>query len=245
MPLALARWQLQSQLSGSPPIHGPKRNADGTLRTHYSVLGLRPTATQAEIKQRFYQLSKQLHPDVNKAEDSHMQFTELSEAYSVLSSYEMRQKYDRSLRLEQATWRPAASQQGGQHRKGQNSSAHDDSTSSTNPSSKGPAQGSQKYSSEDRARFKFNFEEHYRHHYGQETRGTTGDAQNQHWDPHVWENLYRETAKQNKRDAVEFAKLNKSPLLLVGAITIGCLLAAEAARSWLRYQRDKQDKVAS
>jgi len=65
---------------------------------HYDVLGLKPSATQSQIKSAYYQLSKKYHPDVaigvNNAKDK---FTKLSTAYEVLGSPEKRAVYDRSL----------------------------------------------------------------------------------------------------------------------------------------------------
>ncbi|EDV20495.1 uncharacterized protein TRIADDRAFT_9023, partial [Trichoplax adhaerens] len=63
---------------------------------YYYVLGISPSATQAEIKASYYRLCKKYHPDViGSSLVDHNKFTEITEAYSVLASVELRRKYDR------------------------------------------------------------------------------------------------------------------------------------------------------
>ncbi|TGZ80415.1 DnaJ-domain-containing protein [Ascodesmis nigricans] len=66
--------------------------------SHYETLNIHPTATIAEIKARFYELSKKHHPDANPTDpEAGKRFIKISTAYSVLSRPESRQKYDREL----------------------------------------------------------------------------------------------------------------------------------------------------
>lgn len=64
----------------------------------YGILGLSPTATKSDIKEQFYKLSKLYHPDLTK--DSEMisvnkrKFTQILEAYHILSDSKLRQEYD-------------------------------------------------------------------------------------------------------------------------------------------------------
>src|SRR4030095_9475624 len=63
---------------------------------YYEVLGVNRTATEQELKTAYRRLAIKYHPDKNPndkaAEES---FKEAAEAYSVLSSAEQRQRYDR------------------------------------------------------------------------------------------------------------------------------------------------------
>ncbi|KAH7821529.1 putative DnaJ subfamily C member 10 precursor (ER-resident protein ERDJ5) [Monocercomonoides exilis] len=61
----------------------------------YKVLGVPKTASQAEIKQAYRQLSLKMHPDRNK-DDPHAneKFAEIGNAYEVLSNPTSRQQYD-------------------------------------------------------------------------------------------------------------------------------------------------------
>ncbi|OGU56278.1 MAG: hypothetical protein A2X64_08915 [Ignavibacteria bacterium GWF2_33_9] len=65
------------------------------FKDYYKILGVSKTASAAEIKTAFRNLTKKYHPDVNntdpKAEEK---FKDVNEAYQVLSDPEKRQKYD-------------------------------------------------------------------------------------------------------------------------------------------------------
>ncbi|XP_014470408.1 PREDICTED: dnaJ homolog subfamily C member 4-like isoform X2 [Dinoponera quadriceps] len=52
-------------------------------QNYYETLKVSPEASQEDIKQAFFKLSKQLHPDIN-GKNSHTDFVKLNEAYSVL-----------------------------------------------------------------------------------------------------------------------------------------------------------------
>ncbi len=68
-----------------------------TLPNYYKILGIEKNATPIEIKQRFRQLVKELHPDKTKNVDSEYKMVEINKAYEVLSDKEKRELYDRFL----------------------------------------------------------------------------------------------------------------------------------------------------
>jgi len=67
--------------------------------SYYEDLGLESTASSHEIKEAFYRLSKECHPD-KVGEDNIealLQFQAISEAYATLSDPKLRRKYDRGV----------------------------------------------------------------------------------------------------------------------------------------------------
>ncbi|KAK9479006.1 hypothetical protein V1514DRAFT_267158, partial [Lipomyces japonicus] len=72
--------------------------------THYDALALPLSATAAQIKTKFYALSKKFHPDrtllLPPQERTHARrkFEAISQAYAVLGNTESKKKYDLTLR---------------------------------------------------------------------------------------------------------------------------------------------------
>ena len=61
---------------------------------YYSLLGVKRTATDREIKKAFRKLALKYHPDKNKEKGAEEQFRKIAEAYDVLSDDSKRRQYD-------------------------------------------------------------------------------------------------------------------------------------------------------
>ncbi len=78
------------------------------MANYYEVLGLKPGASQEEIKKSFRSLALKHHPDKNKgSEESKQKFMKIVEAYEVLSDEQARQRYERSS-ASRPEWTPSA-----------------------------------------------------------------------------------------------------------------------------------------
>jgi molecular chaperone DnaJ len=62
--------------------------------THYQILEVAETATQAEIKQAYRRLAKQFHPDSQTEAASHEQIARINTAYEVIGDPSRRSHYD-------------------------------------------------------------------------------------------------------------------------------------------------------
>merc|ERR1711894_516224 len=67
--------------------------------SYYEDLGIQSTASSKEIKEAFYKLSKECHPDKVGSEniEALQRFQAISEAYAVLSDPKLRRQYDRGV----------------------------------------------------------------------------------------------------------------------------------------------------
>lgn len=64
-----------------------------TFKCLYKILNVSPTSTRQQIRSSYAELAKLYHPDAGMHADS-TKFSEISEAYRVLSDPQLRQKYD-------------------------------------------------------------------------------------------------------------------------------------------------------
>ncbi|CBJ33903.1 Heat shock protein 40 like protein [Ectocarpus siliculosus] len=79
----------------SPPPPGPVPTSG-----HYTTLGIKSTATTAEVKKAYRKLALQHHPDKNQGNEASANiFKDVTAAYEVLSDEKERRTYDVSLRL--------------------------------------------------------------------------------------------------------------------------------------------------
>ncbi|KAI6698481.1 hypothetical protein NL676_018600 [Syzygium grande] len=70
-------------------------SALGAKRTDpYKALGVEKNASQREIQKAFHKLSLQYHPDKNKNKGAQEKFSEINNAYEILSDEEKRKNYD-------------------------------------------------------------------------------------------------------------------------------------------------------
>jgi hypothetical protein len=74
----------------------PMSNYTSDPATHYTLLGLHPSASPIEIRRAYRQLSKLYHPDTTDLPPTvaTVKFQQLNEAYATLSNPERRTKYD-------------------------------------------------------------------------------------------------------------------------------------------------------
>lgn len=61
---------------------------------YYEIMGVRPEATDDEIKRSFRRLAVTYHPDKNNSAEAEEKFKEINQAYEILSDPQRRAQYD-------------------------------------------------------------------------------------------------------------------------------------------------------
>lgn len=79
-------------------LHERLRRQYGS-RSLYEALGVKPVASEAEIRRKFLQKALKYHPDRNKAPDAEQRFKDVSAVYEILSDPAKRQVYDSFLSI--------------------------------------------------------------------------------------------------------------------------------------------------
>lgn len=77
------------------------------MKDYYRILGIKPTATESEIKSAYRVLAKKYHPDVNPGDaTAASKFADINEANSVLADPKARAEYDAKIK-EHASGQPS------------------------------------------------------------------------------------------------------------------------------------------
>jgi len=80
-----------------PPAH-----ATVEIENLYAILGVKPTASEDEVRSAYRAIARECHPDVAKSPEAAERFALISKAYSVLRDPDTRKRYDMMLGLTKA-----------------------------------------------------------------------------------------------------------------------------------------------
>lgn len=89
------------------PFSGPlpslvRHSHWGAQRSPFDVLGVKPDASEQDIRKAYFNLARKCHPDVYDAADAQQRFQEISNAYSLLIDEDQRRSYEAQAGLYQS-----------------------------------------------------------------------------------------------------------------------------------------------
>lgn len=74
-----------------------KAAKNSNLPDYYKILDIPRNSSQEDIKKRYRELAKKLHPDKSKEKRTEEAMAEINQAYEILSNQERKEKYDKYL----------------------------------------------------------------------------------------------------------------------------------------------------
>ena len=77
-----------------------KAAKNSTLPNYYKILGIPQNSSHEEIKNRYRELAKKLHPDKSKGEKTDDAMAEINKAYEILSKKDRKEKYDKHFNID-------------------------------------------------------------------------------------------------------------------------------------------------
>ena len=77
-----------------PSIFARTFMASTNSGSYYDLLGIRKSASDAEVKKAYFKQAKKWHPDLNDRPDAKAKFQQINEAYSTLKDPARRREYD-------------------------------------------------------------------------------------------------------------------------------------------------------
>lgn len=92
---------------------GAKRILQAAKKSHYEVLGLAKTATEADVKKAYRKLALKYHPDKNSAPSAEGAFKAISSAFECLGDSSKREVYDQYGGTENSSYQAASGRGGG------------------------------------------------------------------------------------------------------------------------------------
>lgn len=100
-------WKVihHSHLDMLPFLHQTRNYASNTYigENYYSILGISPNSTPAQIKMAYYNQAKVMHPDMqnpHQMKKAPFSFSQLNSAYEVLSDPTQRKEYDQQIKIQ-------------------------------------------------------------------------------------------------------------------------------------------------